>query len=103
MITASVDFQSYICVCQFFQNRIQNVPIFFIRIKLVFVWTVADNIIQMSISVHFMKCIQILQNGFEIFKVGLFLVPALEKFRVVGVSTVDYVRRTNHEIERIFL
>jgi len=50
-----------------------------------------------------MKCIQILQNGFEIFKVGLFLVPALEKFQVVGVSTVDYVRRTNHEIERIFL
>ena len=50
-----------------------------------------------------MKCIQILQNGFEIFKVGLFLVPALEKFRVVGVGTVDYVRRTNHEIERIFL
>ena len=32
-----------------------------------------------------------------------FLVPVLEKFRVVGVGTVDYVRRTNHEIERIFL
>ena len=57
----------------------------------------------MSISVHFMKCIQILQNGFKIFKISLFLVPVLEKFRVVGVSTVDYVRRTNHEIERIFL
>ena len=44
-----------------------------------------------------MKCIQILQNGFKIFKISLFLVPVLEKFRVVGVSTVDYVRRTNHE------
>ena len=102
VIATGVDLKPHICVHQLFQDPVQNILIFFIRIELVFIGALADNIIQMPISVHFMEGIQILQNGFEIFKVCLFLVPTLEKFGVVGISAMDYVRGTNYKVKGIF-
>ena len=45
------------------QNLIQDIPVFLIRIIFVFVWTISDNVINVSIDIHSVKSRKIFQNG----------------------------------------
>ena len=102
MVASGIHLKSHIFLNQLFQDRFQNILVFLIRIETVLVRTVTDNVIQMPVSIHFIKSRKIFRNGFEIFPVSLFFLPALEKFRVLGICAVNQMGGTDYEIKRIF-
>ena len=69
-----------------------------ISISVVFLRTIADNIVQMAVNIEIAETFQIFQNRFKIFAVGFFLRPSLVKSGIIGVFSIAEMGRGDDEV-----
>src|SRR5699024_3121931 len=98
--TGSVTFQADLLLNKSFQDLVQNILIFFVRIILVLLRTVPHYIINMSAGIKTGKCVQIFQKYFKITMISLILGSSLEKDLVIGIHVIGHMGGTNDEVKR---
>ena len=64
------------------------IPVFFIRISLIFLRAVANHIVQMAVDIKVAESLQILRDGCKVFQVGFVLTASLVESRIVRILSV---------------
>src|SRR5699024_4563542 len=95
--TCGVAFQSNVLFYQCFHNFIQNFLICVIGIVPVFVWTVADYIVNMTAAVKTGKSLQIFQKNLEISEVTFVFCAPLKINIFIRIHAVYYMGGTNEK------
>lgn len=83
-----VDLDALTHIDQTLQDLIKNIPVFFIRISLIFLRAVANHIVQMAVDIKVAESLQILRDGCKVFQVGFVLTASLVESRIVRILSV---------------
>ena len=68
---------------------------------MVFIRTVSDNIVKVSINIKIIVNRQILQDGFKIFHITSEFFAAFKKIRIIRVIPMDYMGGSDHKVKGI--
>ena len=99
MVSAGIQFNSLIHGNQFLQDFIQDILVSPIGIFMVFIRTVSDNIVKVSIDIKTIVNRQILQDGFKIFHITSEFFAAFKKIRIIRVIPMDYMGGADHKVK----
>ena len=99
MESAGVQFNPYIFTDKSAEYFVQDILVTSVSVFAVFVRAVTDNVIDMSVYIHFRKKGQIFQNGFKIFHIAVGFPAVLEKFRIIWIGSVNNMRGADHEVK----
>ncbi len=95
---AGIEFNAFAGLNQPGQDFVEDIPVLFISVAVVFLRAIAHNIIQMAVNIEIVKGFQVVRNGCKVFQIGFFLCPPFIKGRIVRVPPVAEVRRSNDEV-----
>ena len=90
-IASGIDLHAKSFIDQKTDDLIQPVTVFFVRIELIFAWTVADDIINMAVDIKAGHGMQIFNDRFKIRNIRLFFGASLKKSRIVGILSVYHM------------
>ena len=93
MESAGVQFNPYIFTDKSEEYFVQDILVTSVSVFAVFVRAVTDNVIDMSVYIHFRKKGQIFQNGFKIFHIAVGFPASPEKI-------LDNMDRIREQYER---
>ena len=96
---AGVDLKPFFFFDEELQNGIDDVLIFPVIIVLILIWTITDNIVQVTVYVKVLKLFYVLENGSEIFAIGFLLSATLKEIGIVRVLSVTQVRGANDKVK----
>ena len=99
MESAGVQFNPYIFTDKSEEYFVQDILVTSVSVFAVFVRAVTDNVIDMSVYIHFRKKGQIFQNGFKIFHIAVGFPASPEKFRIIWIGSVNNMRGADHEVK----
>ena len=94
----SVDLDALIHTDQTPQDLFKDIPVFFIRISLVFLRAVAHHIVQMAVDIEVAESLQILRDGCKVFQICLILTASFVESRIVRILPVADVGGGDDEI-----
>ena len=99
--TAGIDLDAFAAGNKLAQNLIDDVGVLLISIKLVFVWTVAHDIVDMTIDVKTIESGNVFLDGLKIFQITFLFAVVFPIGRVVRVKPVYDMGGADDKIERV--